>query len=156
MPRSRSSSFESITRSTTASLARKVPLWRSMASTRVVLPWSTCAMIAMLRIPELNGFLPGGKYGCIYFTLWAAVWSGRLVCDAGGFLSFVAKQLHDQDELTATRGSFCSPQPLLPSPMAALDVQSRAYRGPRCGRIGKLRSRCRETRCTGWVARELP
>src|SRR5271157_6004165 len=49
MPRSRSSSLESITRSTWASLARKVPLWLSMASTRVVLPWSTCAMMAILR-----------------------------------------------------------------------------------------------------------
>ena len=50
MPRSRSRSFESMTRSATASLARKVPAWRSMASTRVVLPWSTWAMMAMLRI----------------------------------------------------------------------------------------------------------
>src|SRR5271157_2971218 len=49
MPRSRSSSLESITRSTWASLARKVPLWFSMASTSVVFPWSTCAMMAMLR-----------------------------------------------------------------------------------------------------------
>src|SRR5215472_6498642 len=53
MPRSRSSSFESITRSTTASLARKMPLCFSMASTSVVLPWSTCAMMAMLRISWL-------------------------------------------------------------------------------------------------------
>src|SRR5204863_183947 len=49
MPRSRSKSFESITRSTTASLARKMPLCRSMASTSVVLPWSTWAMMAILR-----------------------------------------------------------------------------------------------------------
>ena len=27
-----------------------MPLWRSMASTSVVLPWSTCAMMAILRI----------------------------------------------------------------------------------------------------------
>ena len=51
MPRSRSRSLESMTRSTSASLARKMPLWRSMASTSVVLPWSTWAMMAMLRIP---------------------------------------------------------------------------------------------------------
>src|ERR1022692_2045663 len=50
MPRSRSRSFESMTRSATVSLSRKVPLWRSMASTSVVLPWSTWAMMAMLRI----------------------------------------------------------------------------------------------------------
>src|SRR6266581_360195 len=53
MPRSRSSSLESITRSTTASLARKMPLCLSMASTSVVLPWSTCALMAMLRISWL-------------------------------------------------------------------------------------------------------
>src|SRR5213079_258584 len=53
MPRSRSKSFESITRSMTASLARKIPLCLSMASTSVVLPWSTWAMMAMLRIFEL-------------------------------------------------------------------------------------------------------
>jgi hypothetical protein len=50
IPRSLSRSLESMTRSATASLARKVPDWRSMASTRVVLPWSTWAMMAMLRI----------------------------------------------------------------------------------------------------------
>src|SRR5271157_512076 len=49
MPRSRSSSLESITRSTWVSLARKVPLWFSMASTSVVFPWSTWAMMAILR-----------------------------------------------------------------------------------------------------------
>ncbi len=38
MPRSRSSTKESITRSATCSLARKTPVWRSMASTRVVFP----------------------------------------------------------------------------------------------------------------------
>ena len=50
MPFSRSSSFESMARSTMASLARKMPVWRSMKSTSVVFPWSTCAMIAMLRM----------------------------------------------------------------------------------------------------------
>jgi hypothetical protein len=54
MPRSRSSSFESITRSTWCSLERKVPLCCSMASTSVVLPWSTCAMMAILRMLKLK------------------------------------------------------------------------------------------------------
>src|ERR1700758_2833088 len=54
MPRSRSSSLESMTRSMTVSLARKAPLWRSMASTRVVFPWSTWAMMAILRIVWLT------------------------------------------------------------------------------------------------------
>ena len=57
MPRSRSSGFESIARSCTAWLARKIPDWRNIWSTRVVLPWSTWAMMATLRmfIPRLPG-----------------------------------------------------------------------------------------------------
>src|SRR4029077_5133706 len=57
MPRSRSSSFESITRSMTASFSRKMPLCLSMASTSVVLPWSTCAMIAILRMLSFLFFM---------------------------------------------------------------------------------------------------
>ena len=49
MPFSRSRSIESITRSATCSLARKMPLCQSIASTSVVLPWSTWAMMARLR-----------------------------------------------------------------------------------------------------------
>ena len=49
MPFSRSRSPESITRSTTAWFARKAPVWRSIASTSVVLPWSTWATMATLR-----------------------------------------------------------------------------------------------------------
>src|SRR5436305_7280263 len=49
MPFSRSRSMESITLSFTCSLARKMPLCQSIASTRVVLPWSTWAMMARLR-----------------------------------------------------------------------------------------------------------
>ena len=55
MPRSRSMSFESITRSATFSCAAKVPDWRSSQSTSVVLPWSTWAMMAMLRICWVMG-----------------------------------------------------------------------------------------------------
>ena len=50
MPFSRSRSPESMTRSLTDSLARKAPDCRSMASTRVVLPWSTWATMATLRM----------------------------------------------------------------------------------------------------------
>src|SRR5215204_4490278 len=50
MPRSRSWSIESMTRSVSSSWAEKIPDWRSIASTSVVLPWSTCAMIATLRM----------------------------------------------------------------------------------------------------------
>ncbi len=49
MPRSRSRSLESRARSTVAWLSRKAPDCLSSASTSVVLPWSTCAMMAMLR-----------------------------------------------------------------------------------------------------------
>ena len=49
MPRSRSISPLSSARSCMGWFARTVPLWRSRPSTRVVLPWSTCAMMAMLR-----------------------------------------------------------------------------------------------------------
>src|SRR5579871_1710221 len=49
MPFSRSRSPESSTRSATRSFARKAPDCQSIASTRVVLPWSTCATIATLR-----------------------------------------------------------------------------------------------------------
>ena len=40
------------------SLARKMPLCRSMASTSVVLPWSTWAMMAILRMFEVKSRLP--------------------------------------------------------------------------------------------------
>src|SRR4051794_7699853 len=49
MPRSRSWSIESMTRSVSAAPSRNAPDWRSIASTSVVLPWSTWAMIATLR-----------------------------------------------------------------------------------------------------------
>ena len=49
MPFSRSRSFESIARSSTCWWAPNEPVCQSMASTRVVLPWSTWATIAMLR-----------------------------------------------------------------------------------------------------------
>ena len=50
MPRSFSMALLSITVSTTFSCSAKVPDWRSSWSTIVVLPWSTWAMMAMLRI----------------------------------------------------------------------------------------------------------
>src|ERR1700677_5089414 len=52
MPFSRSKSMESMRRSpwVSAWFARKVPDCLRRQSTRVVLPWSTCAIIAMLRM----------------------------------------------------------------------------------------------------------
>ena len=55
MPFSRSRSVESSTRSATSWLARKAPDCHSMASTSVVLPWSTWATIATLRMSERVG-----------------------------------------------------------------------------------------------------
>jgi len=49
MPRSRSWSLESMTRSTRAACSPKVPVARRRASTNVVLPWSTWATSATLR-----------------------------------------------------------------------------------------------------------
>ena len=49
IPFSRSRSIESITRSATSWPLRKAPDCHSIASTSVVLPWSTWATIAMLR-----------------------------------------------------------------------------------------------------------
>ena len=50
IPRSRSMSPLSMTRSSTRSFSRKVPACFNILSTKVVFPWSTCAIIAMLRI----------------------------------------------------------------------------------------------------------
>src|SRR3954467_8417759 len=55
MPFSRSRSIESITRSLTSEPSRKAPDCQSMASTRVVLPWSTWATMATLRMSERLG-----------------------------------------------------------------------------------------------------
>ena len=58
IPRSFSRSLLSITRSSTCWLARKVPDWRKSWSTSVVLPWSTWAMMAMLRMFFMAMVLP--------------------------------------------------------------------------------------------------
>src|SRR3954451_23292164 len=52
MPFSRSSSLESIARSSRWACSANELVWRSMASTSVVLPWSTWATIATLRRSE--------------------------------------------------------------------------------------------------------
>ena len=50
MPFSRSRSIESMTRSATSWFARNAPDCQSIASTSVVLPWSTWATMATLRM----------------------------------------------------------------------------------------------------------
>ena len=57
MPRSFSISFESITRSSASPrVSPNVPDCCNNLSTKVVLPWSTCAIIAMLRNFEISNF----------------------------------------------------------------------------------------------------
>ena len=64
MPRSRSRSLESMTRSTGPKRSPRVPDCWSSLSTRVVLPWSTWAMMAMLRSFSITvGRLSGGMTG---------------------------------------------------------------------------------------------
>ena len=55
MPFSRSRSIESITRSFTSWFARNAPDCQSIASTSVVLPWSTWATMATLRMSSRVG-----------------------------------------------------------------------------------------------------
>ena len=50
IPRSFSRSFESMTRSSTCWFSRKLPLCAKIESIKVVLPWSTWAIMAILRI----------------------------------------------------------------------------------------------------------
>src|SRR2546421_588819 len=58
MPFSRSRSIESSTRSAISARECQPPACRNMASTRVVLPWSTWAMMATLRRSERVGMIP--------------------------------------------------------------------------------------------------
>ena len=69
IPFSFSRSIESMTRSSSFSWAWKVPDCRSSWSTRVVLPWSTWAMIATLRmfsmrVPKRRADYAGGDARC--------------------------------------------------------------------------------------------
>src|SRR5574340_381020 len=75
MPRSFSKSLESITRSSTAWFSRKVPDCLRSWSTSVVLPWSTCAMMAMLRsLRDMMGGPDCGKPGIVAWL------TGYLLC----------------------------------------------------------------------------
>ncbi len=66
MPRSRSRSLLSIAWASTFWFSRKAPDCFRRASTSVVLPWSTWAMIAMLRsfiYGPLRGLMPCQRQG---------------------------------------------------------------------------------------------
>lgn len=59
MPRSRSRSLESRMRSPDTCASRNCPHWRSIWSTSVVFPWSTWAIMAMLRmVLTISGVSP--------------------------------------------------------------------------------------------------
>jgi hypothetical protein len=64
MPFSRSRSIVSSTRSATSWFSRNAPDSQSRASTSVVLPWSTCATMATLRISERSGTYRGYRWRC--------------------------------------------------------------------------------------------
>src|SRR5262245_26031938 len=73
MPRSFSSALESMTRSVSGLRASSVPDWRRSWSTSVVLPWSTWAMIAMLRRFEGAEADTGEPATGLGRKLWASV-----------------------------------------------------------------------------------
>ena len=70
MPFSRSRSPESITRSAMCALARNAPDCHSMASTSVVLPWSTCATMATLRRSSLVAMVAWAVVGLLCGHAW--------------------------------------------------------------------------------------
>src|ERR1039458_538936 len=55
IPFSRCKSPDSMTRSVSSSWSVKEPVWRNMASTKVVFPWSTWAIIAIFLREERSG-----------------------------------------------------------------------------------------------------
>src|SRR3970040_1351981 len=71
MPRWRSRALESITRSCSSSCAAKVPVARSNLSTSVVLPWSTWAMMARLRMARGMILIRKEKRRALYATCMA-------------------------------------------------------------------------------------
>src|SRR4051794_14418883 len=91
MPFSRSRSIESMTRSATCSWAPKVPLCQSIASTSVVLPWSTWAMMARLRTSSLVSEFKTGPLvlgeGKIGGKVTSPAGTGRIPQSGGGELS---------------------------------------------------------------------
>ena len=79
MPRSRSRSLLSITRVSTFSFSRNTLLCASMESTSVVLPWSTCAMMATLRT-SLRGARPAAAVSGSATALLRTDCARRAVC----------------------------------------------------------------------------
>src|SRR6185503_18043653 len=96
MPRSRSRSLESMTRSTRCWCAAKVPDWRSSLSTRVVLPWSTWAMIAMFRIARGMRIRSSGKRRRFY----------HMILYFLSFFGLVSRVSDTHDPLRVARAAF--------------------------------------------------
>src|SRR5512143_775595 len=140
IPFSRSRSRESITRSTTAAWALTMPRWRSVASRRVVFPWSTWAMIATLRMSAVVGFMGRGalregareelpdRFAAVLFEEAGSRPGEAWIADADRLPAFrfdppvvlpgepgVLSLVEDEDRLVAQLGE------LGPPPRAALD-----------------------------------
>src|ERR1700722_2257935 len=103
MPRSRSMSSESMTRSPTFSCAAKVPDCFRRQSTRVVLPWSTCAMIAILRMGRFisQGTKKGAQGSRFALRLRrrppGRLWDGLADADGGGCDAHLDEEGEERD-----------------------------------------------------------
>src|SRR5699024_2568229 len=111
MPRSRSMSPESITRSATCWLARNAPDCLSIWSTRVVLPWSTWAIMAMLRRFSriIVSLFPLYCHNCRSHTLQkapeSAVYTYGLYCTSYRFVCQESQNAFSYDIIRAIHGA---------------------------------------------------
>src|SRR5687767_8441050 len=90
MPRSRSSGLESSMVSCTW-LSRKLPLWRNKASTSVVFPWSTWAMIATFRMSFRTWFIIGSSVvscqSSVVSKVTGRIYNGQRTTDDGRWVA---------------------------------------------------------------------
>src|SRR6516225_3586941 len=96
MPFSRSRSPVSSTRSCVSPRSCSAPDWRSIASTNVVLPWSTCATIATFlkstrEIVPARAFVSENDRGVIQRTRFTAAWDQTRCVDPDDTLTFAVK-----------------------------------------------------------------
>ena len=113
IPRSRSRSFESITRSFTVSLSLKVPLCFKSWSTRVVLPWSTCAIIAMFLKFSILAILQLPLYSSkLYIIIYPAFFVNRAPCRKILFRRGIFARVHKKDAAFKAAPLFYSKCPI--------------------------------------------
>ena len=169
MPFSRSRSIESMTRSSTSWLARNAPDCHSIASTSVVLPWSTWAMIATLRRSSRRGMAAtdGRRSACGASSSTARTASSRSSPPNGfstnAVAAVVARGLDDvvlrvagdehdrQAGAARARSSSASSRPLIPGITTSVTQHVDRRRGARArerlaavGRAAAPRSRRRQ------------